>query len=215
MSLEELRRQYTMGGLTESEMPANPIALFGDWMQTALDNAPQDWVEPYAMTLATSDLEGCVSARIVLLRGFGDDGFVFYTNYESSKGKQLAANAKASLVFYWGYLERQVRVQGVVSKVSREQSQQYFHKRPRGSQVGASISRQSQPVGNREELERQAKKFADELGEEAIPLPDDWGGYQLNANQIEFWQGRENRLHDRLVYERTGETNWKLGRLSP
>ncbi len=215
MSLEELRRQYTIGGIDEAGMPNDPIALFGDWMQAALDNAPQEWVEPYAMTLATSDPSGSVSARVVLLRGFSDDGFVFYTNYESAKGKQLAANAQAALVFYWGYLERQVRVQGVVSKVSREQSLQYFHKRPRGSQIGATISRQSQAIANRQVLEEKVESFVAKVGDEEIALPDDWGGYQLKASEIEFWQGRANRLHDRLVYSSGSDDSWALRRLSP
>ncbi len=214
MSLEELRRQYTMGGLTESDAPEQPIELFHDWMQTALDNAPADWVEPYAMTLATSDVTGAPSARIVLLRGYNENGFVFYTNYESQKGSQLEENPEAALVFYWGYLERQVRVTGTVSKVDRATSDNYFHKRPRGSQIGASVSKQSKAVSGREELESAVQKFEEEIGDGDVPLPSFWGGYRVEPLEIEFWQGRKNRLHDRLVYRRNNGI-WKLHRLSP
>lgn len=214
MSLEELRRQYTMGGLTEGEMPESPIDLFHEWMQTALENVPADWVEPYAMTLATSDMSGSVTARVVLLRGYDDNGFVFYTNYESAKGNQLEANPQAALVFYWGYLERQVRVTGRVTKVDRQKSDTYFHKRPRGSQIGASVSKQSKTISGRDDLEAAVKKFEQEIGEGEVPLPSFWGGYCLEPLEIEFWQGRKNRLHDRLVYEQKNK-NWDLRRLSP
>lgn len=215
MSLEDLRRQYTMGGLSESSLPTEPDSLFGDWMQTALKNAPAEWIEPYAMTLATADPSGDVSARIVLLRGHDADGFVFFTNYESEKGIQLAANPKASLVFYWGYLERQVRVTGTVEKVSRQQSEAYFHKRPRGSQMGAVVSQQSKPLANRESLEASIQQLAIKLGDGEVPLPDAWGGYRLCHERIEFWQGRQNRLHDRIVYARTASNTWNVNRLSP
>lgn len=217
MSLEDLRRQYTMGGLDESSVPSNPMELFSEWMTSALDNAPVDWVEPYAMTLATTTSTGEVSARIVLLRGFdAEGGFTFYTNYESAKGQQLAANNSAALVFYWGYLERQIRITGSVEKVSRELSQSYFQKRPRGSQIGASVSRQSQPIPNRKSLEDKVADFEKQIGEETIELPEFWGGYRLVANAIEFWQGRQNRLHDRLTWCRASpDETWQLQRLSP
>lgn len=215
MSLEELRRQYTMGGLSESEMPEQPIKLFHEWMQTALDNAPADWVEPYAMTLATSDDEsGALSARIVLLRGYDENGFVFYTNYESQKGMQLKGNPQAALVFYWGYLERQIRITGTVTKVDRATSDNYFHKRPRGSQIGASVSKQSTVVSGRDELESAVQKFEESIGKDEVPLPSFWGGYCVAPLEIEFWQGRKNRLHDRLVY-RQKDKRWELVRLSP
>lgn len=214
MSLEELRRQYTMGGLAEDEMPDQPLELFDSWLRSALDNAPADWVEPYAMTLATSDASGTLSARIVLLRGYNENGFVFYTNYESQKGLQLEANPQAALVFYWGYLERQVRITGTVAKVDRDKSDNYFHKRPRGSQIGASVSKQSTVVSGREELEAAVQKFEREIGEDDVPLPPFWGGYCVAPLEIEFWQGRKNRLHDRLVYGRKDDA-WQLRRLSP
>lgn len=214
MSLEDLRRQYTLGGLHEVELPEDPHDLFSVWMQTALENAPADWVEPYAMTLATSTADGLPSARIVLLRGFGPKGFVFYTNYQSRKGLELAENSQAALVFYWGYLERQVRVTGSVSKVSQDLSEAYFHKRPRGSQIGATISAQSKVISDRTELETAAAELEEKLNGAEVPLPAVWGGYQLLASEIEFWQGRENRLHDRLQYKLC-ESDWIVRRLSP
>lgn len=214
MSLEDLRRQYTQNGLYEADLPPSPLELFSVWMKLALENAPQDWIEPYAMTLATSSPTGNVSARVVLLRGYDDEGFVFYTNYDSAKGEQLAANAQAALVFYWGYLERQVRVTGTVSKVSREKSKAYFQRRPRGSQIGATISRQSEPIAGREILESAAARYEKEIDNAPIPLPNFWGGYCVHPSEIEFWQGRQNRLHDRIAYIRDGN-EWNLQRLSP
>lgn len=225
MTLEDLRRQYTLGGLNENEMPEQPMELFAEWMKCALDNAPAEWVEPYAMTLATSTLTGEVSARIVLLRGFDDSGFVFYTSYESLKSSQIDLNSNCALVFHWGYLERQVRITGSVSRVSRKQSEAYFHKRPRGSQIGATVSRQSHPVASRNELETAASAFEKEIGDAMIPLPASWGGYCVFPEGIEFWQGRRNRLHDRIVYSRLDSSGnpshegavagWTMQRLSP
>lgn len=216
MSLEELRRQYTLGGLTRKNLPSSPFEFFADWMQTALDQAPADWVEPYAMTLATSSTQEDVSARIVLLRGHDEAGFVFYTNYDSAKGQQLADNASAALTFYWGYLERQVRVRGKVKRTAREPSERYFHKRPRGSQISAAISPQSQTVSSREWLEQQAHDYETQLGQDAeVPLPDNWGGYVLEPQEIEFWQGRQNRLHDRILYQRQDDGSWEQLRLAP
>ena len=215
MSLADLRRQYTLAGLHESDLPSDPITAFGDWLQTALDNVPAEWIEPYAMTLATSKLDGNVSARIVLLRGFDQQGFVFYTNYESRKGRELEDNPHAALVFHWDYLERQVRIEGTVSRVERELSENYFHRRPRGSQLGAAVSKQSAELGSREELESAVQKFESTLPDGApVPLPEFWGGYRVAPTTIEFWQGRENRLHDRLIYRRR-ESDWERQRLSP
>jgi pyridoxamine 5'-phosphate oxidase len=214
MSVENLRRQYTLHGLSENAVAEDPIRQFDAWMQEALDQAPDDWVEPHAMTLATSTSTGDVSARIVLLRGYDAQGFVFYTNYDSRKAQDLADNRRAALVFHWGFLERQIRICGTVDRVSREQSEAYFHSRPRESQISACISRQSHEVASRTELEQATRNLSDSLGEATVPLPDDWGGYCLAPDQIEFWQGRANRLHDRLVYVRQQE-RWVLKRLSP
>ena len=215
MTLEDLRRQYTQGGLSREELPASPFSFFADWLQTALEQAPQDWVEPYAMTLATSSSTGDVTARIVLLRGHSEDGFVFYTNYDSAKGKQLAANNRAALVFHWGYLERQIRITGAISKVDQEKSDNYFHRRPRGSQISAAISPQSATVESREWLEQQAGQYEALIGDAPVPLPDNWGGYILAPDEIEFWQGRQNRLHDRIVYFRDKNNAWATKRLGP
>jgi pyridoxamine 5'-phosphate oxidase len=227
MSLEDLRRQYTLGGLKEDDVPNQPLELFAEWMTSALDNAPADWIEPYAMTLATSTSIGEVSARIVLLRGYGEAGFMFYTSYESQKALQIEANSKCALVFYWGYLERQIRVSGSVSRVSREQSESYFHKRPRGSQISAVVSRQSQPIRSRDELEVAVHEFKKQIGDDTVPLPSNWGGYCVCPQEIEFWQGRKNRLHDRLVYSRVdassankasgdnAASHWATRRISP
>ena len=214
MSVENLRRQYTLHGLSENDVAEDPIRQFDVWMREAIDRAPDDWVEPHAMTLATGTSTGDISARIVLLRGYDAQGFVFYTNYDSRKARDLGDNRRAALVFHWGYLERQVRISGCVDRVSREQSEAYFDSRPRASQISACVSRQSREVANRTELEQATRSFSDSLGEAPVPLPEDWGGYRLAPEQIEFWQGRANRLHDRLVYVRDQE-RWLLKRLSP
>ena len=167
------------------------------------------------MTLATSTPTGDVSARIVLLRGFDENGFVFYTDYQSRKGRELAANRHAALVFYWGYLERQVRITGSIDRVSRELSEAYFHQRPRGSQIGASVSRQSEVISGRDVLESAFAEFASQVGDGEIPLPEFWGGYRLAACEIEFWQGRQDRLHDRIIYQLENDHLWSLKRLSP
>jgi pyridoxamine 5'-phosphate oxidase len=214
VSIQNLRKQYMRGGLNESEVSSDPWQLFRRWFDEALNNNDVAWFEPNAMTLATSSSDGNVTARIVLLKHFDSDGFVFFTNYESVKGQQLKENAQAALVIYWPHLERQVRVEGNVETVSREMSDQYFHSRPRGSQIGAAISKQSAPLGNRDELEKAAKSLDDQLAGNPIPLPDYWGGYRVVPMKIEFWQGRENRLHDRLSFEnRNG--NWRIQRLAP
>lgn len=214
MSVENLRRQYSLHGLSENDVAEDPIRQFDVWMREAIDRAPDDWVEPQAMTLATGTSTGDISARIVLLRGYDAQGFVFYTNYDSRKARDLGDNHRAALVFHWGYLERQVRISGCVDRVSREQSEAYFHSRPRASQISACVSRQSREVANRTELEQATRSFSDALGEAPVPLPEDWGGYRLAPEQIEFWQGRADRLHDRLVYVRDQE-RWLLKRLSP
>lgn len=166
------------------------------------------------MTLATAASDGTPSARVVLLKGLSENGFVFYTNYESPKGKELAANPKAALVFYWPELERQVRVAGRVERVSREQSAAYFHSRPRGSQLGAWASRQSEIIPGREPLEDRLRALQAEYPGE-VPLPPFWGGFRLLPRQIEFWQGRPNRLHDRLLYSLQQDGSWRRERLSP
>ena len=202
--------------MDESELCEDPIQQFLTWFEQSkqADDELPDWYEKNAMTLATSSLEGEVTARVVLLKGADQDGFVFYTSYDSSKAQQLAENARAALVLFWPHLERQVRIEGTVSKTNREDSEKYFHSRPRGSQIGAAISPQSESVKDRSELEKRWADYEEQLGDAPVPLPDNWGGYRVRPSRIEFWQGRENRLHDRLVYGRSGD-EWIIERLAP
>jgi pyridoxamine 5'-phosphate oxidase len=198
-------------GLNEKDLHPNPIRQFALWFEQALSaNLP----EPNAMTLATASRDGTLSARIVLLKAYDARGFRFFTNYESHKGRELADNPRAALVLFWPTMERQIRITGDVSKTSREESEEYFHSRPLGSQLGAWASLQSQVLQSREELERQVEALAQRYGEN-VPLPPHWGGYCVAPQEIEFWQGRPSRLHDRIRYTRVGEDAWKIERLSP
>ena len=210
--MDKLRREYTDAGLDERDVDANPFKQFEQWFQEAI-NAKIDL--PDAMTLATATSDGIPSARIVLLRGHDERGFVFYTDYESQKGKELAENPNAALVFYWRELDRQVRITGQVSKVSRENSNSYFQTRPVDSRLAALASRQSEVIPNRSVLEERFKELAAQYQDEDIPLPSDWGGYRLSPNMIEFWSGRPSRLHDRLRYTRQSDDGWCLERISP
>jgi pyridoxamine 5'-phosphate oxidase len=208
MNLTDLRLSYTREGLTETEASADPFEQFALWFEQARRSGNP---EPNAMALATASAAGVPSIRMVLLKGFDRSGFVWYTNYESRKAADLAENPRASLLFYWPELERQVRVGGVAGKVSTEESEAYFHSRPRGHQVGAWASRQSTVIPDRHTLERNIPAFPDD---QPIPLPPFWGGYRLTPDTFEFWQGRPNRLHDRLEYVRETD-DWMLRRLSP
>lgn len=212
MALSDLRREYTLAGLTESDLDPSPFRQFDKWFQQAL---AAELPEPNAMTLATSTLDGKPSARVVLLKGFDTSGFVFFTNYESQKGRELSANPHAALVFYWIELERQVRLSGRVSRVSVEESEEYFRSRPAGSQLGAWVSRQSQVVSGRKGLEDKLEELTQEYQTKPVPLPPYWGGYRLAPEMIEFWQGRPNRLHDRLRYTLQTGSQWLIERLSP
>ena len=206
-----LREEYTRAGLRESDADRDPIEQFRRWFDEALAAILH---EPNAMTLATATPDGRPSARIVLLKGFDERGFVFYTNYEGRKGEELAANPRAALVLYWGELERQVRIEGRVSRVPDEESDAYFEGRPRGSQLGAWASEQSRPARDRGVLEERLRELEAEYGDREVPRPPFWGGYRVEPEVIEFWQGRENRLHDRLRYRRSDE-GWKVERLQP
>jgi pyridoxamine 5'-phosphate oxidase len=189
----------------------DPLEQFERWFA----EAKRAGVEvPEAMTLATADAEGAPSARMVLLKGVGEDGFVFYTGYGSRKSEELEQNPRAALVFYWRPLGRQVRVEGSVERVSEPESAAYFATRPRGSQLAAWASHQSRPLGSREELERRYLELEREYEDREVPLPPHWGGYRLRPEAIEFWEHRENRLHDRIRYARARE-GWKVERLSP
>lgn len=211
-SISDLRKEYTLNGLSEASADENPFKQFEKWFGEAIAAALP---EPNAMTLATATEAGKPSARIVLIKGFDEHGFIFYTNYESRKGRELAENPFASLVFHWTELERQVRIEGAVEKVSREVSEKYFHSRPAGSQLGAWASAQSRVVTGREELESNLAMRTTEFDGKEIVLPPFWGGYRVVPDVIEFWQGRPNRLHDRLQYSRAAEAAWKIERLSP
>ena len=209
--LSAMRQDYREGILRKAEAPADPLELFALWMDDAI---AADLPEPNAMTLATIGSDGRPAARIVLLKGVGPDGFRFFTNYDSRKGEELAAHPFAALVFLWLGLQRQVRVEGRVHRISGEESDAYFVSRPRGSRLGAWASPQSQSVSNREELEARLEAAEARFGEGDVPRPPNWGGYRLAADRIEFWQGRTSRLHDRLVYL-FNEGKWERERLAP
>lgn len=213
LSLASLRENYTRGGLDEHSANGNPIVQFEVWFTQAQASGLR---EPNAMTLATATPEGKPSARIVLLKEVSEAGFVFYTNYKSRKGRELERNPWAALIFYWAELERQVRIEGSVSRLTRVESEAYFRSRPKGSRLGAWASRQSEPVESRSQLEIRLRDLeARYAGSDSVPLPEFWGGYLVRPDIIEFWQGRPNRLHDRLEYRRKGEIDWEIRRLSP
>ena len=209
-SIAQLRKNYTFGQLSETEVPANPLSLFQLWFEQAIK---AECPEPNSMTLATADKAGNPSARIVLLKGADQTGFSFFTNYESQKGKDLAIRPQAALLFHWHELERQVRIKGIVEKVAPSESDEYFHSRPAASRIGAWASPQSAEIPNREFLEDAEKRFAQQYGDQP-PRPEHWGGYRLRPTEIEFWQGRPSRLHDRIHYQLDG-SSWRIARLAP
>ena len=211
-SIASLRLSYARASLREGDVAADPVTQFLAWFD---DTRSAQLREPNAMTLATATPDGVPSARIVLLKGVDERGFVFYTDYRSRKGSELAANPRAALVFHWMELERQVRVAGDVEQVSRAESERYFASRPFGSRIGAWTSHQSQVIAGREELERRESELAARFADGDVPLPSHWGGYRLVPSDVEFWQGRPSRLHDRLRYVRSGEGGWRIERLSP
>lgn len=213
-SLADLRQEYAKAALTRDQVADDPLDQFRTWFDAALD---AELEEPNAMTLATAGADGTPSARIVLLKGLDERGFQFYSNYESQKGTELSQNPHAALVFWWAPLERQVRVEGPVDRLPEDESTEYFHSRPRGSQLGAWASPQSQVVETRDDLQQNLAAVEAEYDEEeSIPRPPHWGGYVVRPLQIEFWQGRPNRLHDRLRYRRPAlDADWTLERLAP
>jgi pyridoxamine 5'-phosphate oxidase len=211
-TIQNLRQDYRSSILLEKDVNADPMLQFEQWFNEALS---ANLYEPNAMTLSTATTDGRPSARIVLLKGYNKDGFIFYTNYLSRKGKEMAKNPLVALTFLWGELERQVRIEGTVEKLSKEISEKYFISRPRASQIGAVVSPQSQEIAGREILEKKWNDLEAEYTDKTVPKPAHWGGYIVKPRQIEFWQGRSNRLHDRLVYKKADKNNWKIVRLAP
>ena len=210
-TLAALRREYGDAGLGRSDLDPDPVAMFERWLGDAVD-APLH--EPNAMVVGTASADGRPSSRMVLLKAVDGRGFVFYTNYDSRKGEELAANPRASLLFPWHELQRQVRVEGAVERVSHEESVAYFASRPRESQLGAVASPQSQVVDSREQLDALLREAEDRYAGRDVPLPEQWGGFRVLPEWVEFWQGRKGRMHDRLVYRRAGEA-WEVVRLAP
>lgn len=206
-----LRREYADEGLTEADLAADPVTMFGRWFD---DAAAAGLHEPNAMVVATADADGRPSARMVLLKGVDDRGFVFFTNSASRKGSELTDNPVCALLFPWHALERQVRIDGTAHLLDRAAVANYFARRPRGSQIGAHASHQSRPVADRAELEAAYDELTARFEGEDVPLPGEWGGYLVVPEAVEFWQGRPGRMHDRLVYRRTS-SGWTTERLSP
>lgn len=200
-----------LGGLSELRAGDDPIALFREWFDAA---TRAGILMPEAMTLATATPDGVPSARMVLLKGFDHRGFVFYTNYESRKAQELDANPRAALCLHWTVLQRQVRIEGAVTRVTAEESAAYFRTRPRGSRIGAWASRQSSPLDTRDTLEARVREFDTKYPGDDVPLPPFWGGFRVAPERIEFWQGRANRLHDRILYTKNGD-GWRTQRLYP
>ena len=211
VNLNDIRKQYNVAELNRSYLLESPTDMFRDWFGKVenLDN-----IEVNAMTLATSSKKSKPSSRIVLLKGYDEKGFVFYTNYNSKKGKEIEQNPYGSLTFHWNQLERQIRIRGKIRKISRAQSEKYFNSRPRLSQVSVLASKQSDVLRNRTELEERFIEIETKYEGKEIPCPDYWGGYCLEHRKVEFWQGRRDRMHDRFVYTKHG-TTWQTDRLSP
>ncbi|WEA02505.1 pyridoxamine 5'-phosphate oxidase [Mucilaginibacter sp. SJ] len=210
--IQNLRQDYSASTLSENSTKGDPIKQFEQWFNEALEAKLH---EPNAMTLSTATVTGKPSARIVLLKGFHTGGFIFFTNYLSRKGKEIAKNPQGALTFFWGGLERQVRIEGTIEKVSKEESEKYFHSRPKGSQVGAIVSPQSQEIESRDALEQKWNQLEAEYADKEVPKPSYWGGYILNPQLVEFWQGRPSRMHDRILYKKTDKKTWKKVRLAP
>jgi len=214
-SLENLRHEFLRQPIDLADLDPDPVRQFGVWFDQATRLSPGGWMEINAATLATADRSGRPSARMVLVKGYDAIGFRFYTNYRSRKARQLAENPQASLLFYWPHVVKQVRIEGPVRRLSREESEAYFHERPRESQLSAVASPQSEVIEGRGELEARVAELRERFADQPIPLPEYWGGYVLQPEEIEFWHGRENRLHDRFRYRRRADGAWLRQRLGP
>jgi pyridoxamine 5'-phosphate oxidase len=210
--LTGLRNEYAAHGLRRADLHSDPLQQFGAWFAAAL---AADIRDANAMSLATATPDGKPSVRIVLLKGFDERGFAFFTNYDSEKGREIEANPSAALAFYWVQLERQIRISGAVEKTSREDSAAYFHSRPVGSRLGAWASKQSEVIDARQILESRLTEMTERFENGDVPLPPHWGGYRVKPDKIEFWQGRPNRLHDRFRYSRQADGTWLIDRLAP
>jgi pyridoxamine 5'-phosphate oxidase len=209
--IAHLRHEYVSQPFNESQVAGDPVTQFKKWFdEAALSEQP----DAEAMTLSTATIDGRVDARIVLLKGCDDRGFVFFTNYESRKSREIMANPRVALTFYWHALHRQVRIEGLAEKVTSEESEEYFQTRPRGSQIGAWASPQSEEIVDREALERRVDVIETRFKDRPISCPPFWGGYRVKPEMVEFWQGRENRLHDRILYT-LGDNGWRISRLAP
>jgi pyridoxamine 5'-phosphate oxidase len=211
-TLENLRKEYISEKLSEKDVAKDPIKQFGFWLKEAMEAGVY---EPNAMTLATTSIDRKPSARIVLLKGYEERGFMFYTNYLSAKGKEMAKNPVVALVFHWAELGRQVRIEGTVEKLTKEESERYFQTRPKKSQLGAIVSPQSQVIDGMEDIEKNWKEAESRYDGKTIPKPAFWGGYLVKPQVIEFWQGRQSRLHDRIVFKKADKKTWKIVRLAP
>ena len=215
MDFKKLRKEYETDGFDSTDLPDDPIAAFRIWFDNATQSCPESWFEPNAMALSTADAGSEVACRWVLLKGVTETGIRFYTNYDSDKGRQIASNPHAAAAFHWPYLGRQVRFQGAIEKTSRAVSEEYFHSRPRGSQIGAMVSQQSSEIDSRQTLEDRQRALEKKFEGQEIPLPENWGGYEITPVRVEFWQGRLNRLHDRIVFIKQDDQTWVKKRISP
>ncbi|MEY2491487.1 MAG: pyridoxamine 5-phosphate oxidase [Verrucomicrobiota bacterium] len=211
VEMAALRQEYSVQGLRRVDLDPDPFKQFGTWFTAAVEAGVRD---VNAMTLATVSPDGQPTGRVVLLKGYGHDGFVFYTNYHSEKGQHFQKNPRAGLVILWKELERQIRIDGVAEKISREESIRYFHSRPVGSQLGAWVSHQSEVIDARRVLDARLAELTERFAGQEIPLPPHWGGYRVRPERFEFWQGRPNRLHDRFRYTRE-DKSWRLERIAP